>query len=260
LCLRGITAKLDLVPARTPPLGTGLAAPSRDFIQLIDGVRIGCSTGYMAESRGDWKRLIDVALSTSPSAIELSALSSDELPGLVSFLSAQPSLPFGYISIHAPTKGLVNGIGAYLAMLQKLPRYVGAIVFHPDTIDDPAPLRQLGRSVVFENMDARKAIGQTPESLDELFYLLPEAGFCLDVAHASGIDPTLELAQRLLERHGARLREVHLSSLSESGKHVPLKWLDIRRFAPILDRCRHVPWILEAPPPSASTEADVNAA
>jgi hypothetical protein len=226
----------------------------------VRGVRLGTSTGYMTAIRGDWERLTQAASKTSRSAIELSALSLAELPRLASFLRSRGSLSFEYVSVHAPTKGLTSGAPDYLNVLRRLPKYVQAIIFHPDTVNEPAKLRALGGRVVFENMDTRKARGQTPESLDDLFHALPGAGFCLDLAHASGVDPTLELAVRLLERYGSRLREVHLSSLDENGKHVSLTWPDSQRFARILNRCRHVPWILEAPPPSAAGRAEVNAA
>ena len=62
---------------------------------------MGVSTGVF-ESRGDWERLVAEATDTSTSAVELSALSEDELPGLIAYLAAGPRLPFRYVSVHAP--------------------------------------------------------------------------------------------------------------------------------------------------------------
>ena len=51
----------------------------------------------------------------------------------------------------------------------------------------------------------------------------------------------------ILDRFGPRLRQVHLSSLDAQQHHVPLTEKHEAIFAPLLDRCRDVPWILEAP-------------
>ncbi len=136
-----------------------------------------------------------------------------------------------------------------VSWLLALPAGVRAIVAHPDTIDDFAPYRALGSRLVIENMDARKATGRTPEELASVFRQLPEAGFCFDIAHAWSLDPTMQLADELLDRYGTRLRHVHLSSLQD-GKHVPVLPEHDALFQPILDRCRDVPWILEAEKPS----------
>ena len=129
--------------------------------------------------------------------------------------------------------------------LERLPAYVASIVLHPDVIEDPAAYRGLGRRAVIENMDTRKRTGQSVSDLEPLFEALPAAGFCLDVAHVSAVDPTMELAHDLLDRFGSRLRQVHLSSLA-GGSHASLTEPDAERFRPVLRRCVDVPWILEA--------------
>jgi hypothetical protein len=211
---------------------------------------VGCSTGYMHEQRGDWPGLVRQAAAQSSFAVELAALSEPELPGLVRYLESGPSLPFLFVSVHAPSKhrripelDLVN-------MLAGLPHWVDAVVVHPDSIDEPSLYEQLGRTLVIENMDARKPIGQTAEQLEQLFDELPEAGLCFDVAHAKSVDPSMEEGARILDEFGDRLRHVHLSSLDDTCHHVPLTAADESLFAPLLSRCRDVPWILEAPPSS----------
>ncbi|MEA2297239.1 MAG: hypothetical protein QOF77_175 [Solirubrobacteraceae bacterium] len=62
---------------------------------------VGCSTGYMTDIRGDWPTLVDRAAQTSSSAIELSALSEDELPGLLAYLANAPRLPLHFVSVQA---------------------------------------------------------------------------------------------------------------------------------------------------------------
>jgi hypothetical protein len=208
---------------------------------------LGMSTGALFEQRGDWMALVAKAQRTSTFAIELAALDVDELPGLVHFLSTAPALPFRFISLHAPSKGRRLREKQLVAMLAQIVRCVDAIVVHPDTIDDPARFAPLGAALVLENMDSRKHDGRTADELEPYFAALPHAGLCFDVAHAASVDDGLGEGERLLDRHGARLRHVHVSSLDEDCHHVALTAADEERFGPLLRRCRDVPWILEAP-------------
>jgi hypothetical protein len=157
-------------------------------------------------------------------------------------------MPFRYLSVHAPVKNRDPDEPATVAMLTGLPLSVRSVVAHPDAVSDPGGYRALGTRLVLENMDDRKGKGRAADELAPLFEELPEAGFCLDVAHARSVDPTMEAAHEMLDRFRARLRHVHLSSLAD-GRHVPLTEEDEVLFAEILDRCRDVPCILEARPP-----------
>ncbi len=208
---------------------------------------LGTSTGALVDQRGDWDALVREAQSTSTFAVELAALSADELPELLHFLAAAPALPFHFISLHAPSKGRRLREKQLVAMLLEVVRRVDAVVVHPDTIDDPARFAALGSALVLENMDARKRGGRTAAELEPYFAALPQAGFCFDIAHAASVDEELVEGGRLLDRFGTRLRHVHVSSLDEDCHHVPLSDADEERFGPLLRRCRDVPWILEAP-------------
>ncbi len=210
---------------------------------------VGPSTGYMSGARGDWPRLVAAAESCSVHVVELSALSAAELPGLVAFLDDAGELPFEHISVHAPSKGW-DGTPAQLAgALATLPEQVGGIVVHPETLGDPLAFAPLGSRLRLENMDTRKPDARTVAELARFFALLPDARFCLDVAHAQLNDPTLALAHELLDAFGERLAEVHLSSITPGGEHVALRSADAEAFAPVLERCIGVPWVLEAPLP-----------
>jgi hypothetical protein len=164
----------------------------------------------------------------------------------VSYLRSEPRLPFDYVSVHAPVKGIDAIRGP--SLLQQLPPRVRSIVVYPDAEIDLASCRALGSRLTIENMDFRKDSGRVAAELEPFFAALPDAGFCLDIAHAHSIDPSMNAAHELLDRFGGRLRQVHLSSLCD-GHHVPVTEGDESLFAPVLDRCRDVPWILEAPPP-----------
>jgi hypothetical protein len=179
---------------------------------------------------------------------ELSALSSDELPGLLDYLRSNPRLPFRYLSVHAPVKGSSEDD---FELLGQLPLWVRAVVVHPDVLPaELGPLRRLGGRLLLENMDSRKDTGRTVSELAPFFDQLPDAGFCFDVAHCWSIDPTMTLGHDLLDAFRSRLRHVHLSSLAAGGQHVGLTAEHEELFAGVLDRCRDVPWVLEALPPA----------
>jgi len=209
---------------------------------------VGISTGVFATLRSSWPPLVAEACAVSTYAVELSALSESELPGLISYLGSKPRLPFSYISVHAPVKGLAADEVSTAQTLGRLPLFVRSIVTHPDVLRDVRPYRSLGTRLVLENMDDRRHTGRTAGELAAMFDELPEAGFCFDVAHARAVDPSMSVAQELLDAFRSRLRQVHVSSLL-AGRHVPLTDEDEELFAPTLARCRDVPWILEALPP-----------
>jgi len=204
----------------------------------------------MADRRGDWPALTWEALRTSVYAVELAALSEDELPALVDYLGSGVDLPFRFVSVHAPSKHRRMSEAELVDALSALPCWIDAIVVHPDTIEDPALYRRLGSRLALENMDARKADGRTAEELAPYFETLPDAGLCFDVAHAWAIDPAMEEGERMLDRFADRLRHVHVSSLDARGHHVPLTPEHEDLFEHTLGRCLGVPWILEAPLPA----------
>lgn len=202
----------------------------------------------MTDARGDWPTLVEKASRLSSFAVELAALAEDELPTLLHFLAEAPPLPFRYLSVHGPSKARRMDESELVTQLATTPDFVDAIVLHPDQILDPSAYAPLGTRLVIENMDSRKPRGIGRVELEDLFEALPEAGFCFDVAHAWTVDPSMELAHDLLDGLAPRLRHVHLSSISAEHKHVPLSAEHEMLFAPLLARCRDVPWILEAAP------------
>ena len=57
----------------------------------------------------------------------------------------------------------------------------------------------------------------------------------------------MAVGDELLDAYRTRLRHLHVSSLSPDLAHIPLTEEHEELFAPLLGRCRDVPWILEAP-------------
>ena len=215
---------------------------------------VGASTGWLAAAEReagtpalDWPVLAGRAARGGGDACELAALAEPELASLVAWLEQRPSLPFAFVSLHAPSKQRQLPEPELVALLARVADRVDAIVVHPDVIDDHAVWATLGRTLVLENMDPRKADGQTAASLAAHFAKLPDAGLCFDVAHAHAIDPTLAVGHEILDRFGDRLRHLHVSALDAGHHHVALSRADEQAVAPLLMRCRDVPWILEAP-------------
>jgi hypothetical protein len=223
------------------------ALPTMRWPRVRDHTTIGASTGYMSDARSEWPVLARRAASESIAAVEFSALSEPELPGLIEWLEQRPSLPFQWTGAHGPTKGRQMEERDLVDALLALAAHVDVVVLHPDTMQDPSLYRELGSALAIENMDARKPVGQTAEQLEAFFDALPDARLCFDVAHAGAIDPSMIEGERILDAFASRLSHVHVSSLDEASHHVSLSSLDEQRFTPLLDRCRDVPWILEAP-------------
>jgi hypothetical protein len=220
---------------------------AQNHVDVRDHHPLGASTGCLDAPRGDWPALTDEACAAAPFAVELAALSERELPGLVRYLAWEPDLPFRYVSVHAPTKHRRMSEAELIEQLCALPAWLDAIVVHPDVMDDVEAYAAVGCRLVIENMDARKTDGRTARELERFFDALPDAGFCLDVAHAWSIDPSMREGQLMLDRYASRLRELHVSSLRADGTHVPLTDDHEELFGPLLSRCRDVPWIFEAP-------------
>jgi sugar phosphate isomerase/epimerase len=221
---------------------------------ITDDATIGLSTGWDSRLRGDWPGSLTAAARFG-AAVELSALAADELPGLIAFLAGRTEVAapgsatsFRYVSVHGPAKGVTDW-KAVAGQLELVPAFVQTIVLHPDTFADECvqPLRVIGARLCLENMDCRKHRARSADELAAFFETFPEAGFCLDVAHAWTVDSTLAGGHELLDRYGDRLRQIHTSGIDEDGHHRPTTKADLDRYAPLLERCRHVPWIFESP-------------
>lgn len=157
-------------------------------------------------------------------AVELSALRHHELAPLVEALDGLEGdlAAFSHVSFHAPSAFPEAEEEAVVALLERVHDRGIALVVHPDVIRTPPLWRRLGTALRIENMDVRKPVGQTVDDLLPLFARLPEARFCLDVAHARQVDPTMAEAERLLLRLAVRLAEIHVSHVDEASTHHPL--------------------------------------
>lgn len=210
----------------------------------MDG--IGFSTGSVAKS--DVAGALRLLWPHDCGAVELSALRTHELEPLV---RAIPHLQLGHyahVSVHAPSAFPAREEAAIAAALLPLARRGWLVVLHPDAIRNFRLWAAFGSRLAIENMDRRKPVGRTVRELLPVFERLPQASFCLDVAHAWQCDPSLSEAASLLGRFGERLAEVHVSELDTASRHVRLTPAGIDAYQSLADLIPlHVPVIIEAP-------------
>jgi hypothetical protein len=219
---------------------------------------IGFSTGALA--LGDFDAALAILKESPCRAVELSALRDRELRGLMLALPRLELAEFQYVSVHVPSKftGLSEASAAN-ELLVCIDRNI-PIVVHPDAISDFACWRQFGSLLSIENMDKRKRIGRTADELEPFFAALPDARFCLDLAHARQVDDTMGEARELLRRYGSRLLQMHISELDAGGHHFSLSMASInaiRRVAYLIGA--DVPAIVESQIPSRAIEREVEA-
>lgn len=208
--------------------------------------RIGFSTGSVV--RSDPRAALDLLARHPTGAVELSALRAFELQPLI---RAIPTLPLGaypYVSVHAPS-AFGRAQERDIARALRPVRDRGwQVVVHPDVLHDFGVWAEFGGALCIENMDARKPTGRTAAEMRAVFTRLPEASFCLDLAHARQCDPSMREAVRLLHAFGERLTQVHISQLDEQSRHVRLDGdagLDFELVAPLIPP--DVPLIIESP-------------
>lgn len=196
---------------------------------------IGFSTGALAKS--DFREGLDLQRREGISAIEISALRDHELQPLLEALPTLEVPDVAYVSFHAPSKLVETSEADAVRMVERLPRG-WPIVVHPDVVRTPTLWRGLGSRVCLENMDNRKTTGRTVDELRELFAMLPEARFCLDVGHARQVDPTMTTALLMLREFGSRLVQLHVSDVGPRGEHLPVGVMAQLAFSRI---AQHVP-------------------
>jgi hypothetical protein len=207
---------------------------------------MGIGTGAFLAERDDWPSAVRRARDEDWRVIELTAITEPLFDSLVLYLAETDARLAGFdrVSVHAPA--LFRSSPS--AVAKGIPSSLEAhdVILHPDVYRREEPLADLGGRAVFENMDVNKSFGRTVSDLAEVFQRFPSASFCLDVAHVWTNDRTLRLGFELLDAFGDRLRQVHLSGIGADGTHRPTTPADLSLYRPLLDRCSHVPWVLES--------------
>ena len=220
---------------------------------------IGFSTGALA--LGDFERALRMLRGRAVEVVELSALRERELAPLVDSAARLGLEQFRHVAVHAPSRIAPGHEPAVVEQLASLAARGWPVVLHPDAVSDWALWRPLGAALLVENMDRRKATGRTADELAAALDRVPEAGLCLDVGHAHQQDPTMAGARLILERFGARLREVHLSHVTSSSAHERLSrdaLLAARAVAALIPE--QIPIVLETPVTEEQIDEELRAA
>jgi hypothetical protein len=190
--------------------------------------RVGFSTGALA--RGDFRKALQMLAGKDVSAVELSALRQDELMPLVKQLGELDLTSFNYVSFHAPSSIDRSFESKALELLEEVAARKWPIIVHPDAMHTPADWNRLGECLCIENMDKRKAVGQTAQDLAHFFELLPKASLCFDIGHARQVDPTMSEAAAILRSFRGRIQQLHVSEVNTQSKHDALSLESILAF------------------------------
>jgi hypothetical protein len=207
---------------------------------------IGFSTGAIGDH--DVAQGIAHTKALGCRVVELSVLRDHEFDGFLDQLNSLDLQGFDYCSVHCPSKFLREREPSIVQGLGRVVQRGWPIVLHPDVIHEVAPWRSLGRSLLIENMDLRKATGWFATQLGYWFDLLPAAGLCFDVGHAFQVDPTGRMALAILNQHGGRLRQVHCSHVDPQGRHGAVMATDVQQFNLVAHLIPEgIPIIVESP-------------
>lgn len=219
---------------------------------------IGFSTGSVAKS--DVIRALRLLRAHDTAAVELSALRTHELAPLLRAIPHLGLEGYEHVSVHAPSAFSAADEPGIAAALLPLARRGWLVIVHPDTLHNHGLWRAFGRRLAIENMDRRKPVGRTVQELWPVFHHLPEASFCLDLAHALQCDATLGEAGRLLSAFDGRLAEVHVSELDSQSRHVRLTRAGIEAYQALAELIPlNVPAIIEAPAQPHEIAAELEA-
>lgn len=184
---------------------------------MASSLKPGFSTGalYKADIAPISKQAITVMRELGCSAIELGCNQPERMKFLKDIEPADLA-GFEYVSLHTPAISILGGadqgtrnlLGAIQAAHERL--NLSAVVVHPDQVSDWSVFKHYSFPLAIENMDNRKAWGQTAADLRTLF---AEHDFkmVLDLNHCHVNDATMNLAKELYSAFKERIVESHLS-------------------------------------------------
>ena len=209
-------------------------------------MKIGFSTGSLA--KGNFFAALDILTYSSANVIEISALRDFELAPLIDAFDDLHLNQYEAVSLHAPSKLGAFSETAMVKLLRKMADNGIPIVVHPNIINNMSLWKPIGSFLYIENMDMRNPVGRTTEDLEEIFYNLPDASFCFDIAHARQVDPTMVEAMDMVRAFGKRIKQLHVSVVNSKSIHEPLSIeaiIDYRKITKYIDK--DTPIILESP-------------
>lgn len=218
--------------------------------------KFGFSTGAIA--KGNFRHALTLLKQLGIRVIELSALREHELPPLADALPRLDLSDFDYVSVHAPSKLDRMSEAEAFRLLSRATTLNIPVVVHPDTLRDAKLWQTFGPLLLIENLDKRKACARTAEELKVVFELFPDAKFCLDVAHARQVDPTMAEAKRMLRLFGSKLCQIHASGLNANSTHGALSRAASSAFSQIAHLIPgEVPVVLESQVPEQAICSEI---
>ena len=206
---------------------------------------VGFSTGAL--ERGDYRTALRWLRKNRIQNVELSALRLEELDPLIEDLDSLSLQSFTYVSFHAPSDFPEREEARVVDLLGKVFNRGWNIIAHPDMIRKPHLWRRFGSRLLLENMDRRKSDGRTAGELARWFAELPQARFCLDLAHARQLDTTLVLLAEMIKNFRARIAEIHISDLDSYCSHQPMSAISVNDYRSIATKVfQRLPIIIES--------------
>jgi len=151
-------------------------------------------------------------------AIEFNCLSSENFQAIFDNISKDDLVGFEYVSVHAPSFGKLTGDESRnaLDLAQKVYEKLNFnhLVIHPNEINDWNIFQKYLFPISIENMDSRKDVGRTVESMKKIFGIY-DGAMTLDLNHCFMNDQSMKLANDMNSEFGKRIEEVHLSGCDE---------------------------------------------
>lgn len=180
-------------------------------------ILIGFSTGFLWHTypRAS-KEIIEICKNMGCKAIALHC--PIEEIHLMNELKPSDLRDFDFVSFHSPcgteNPDILDIVQEFHQKLQ-----FDAVTIHPNEIKNWSDLKSYNMPFSVENMDNRKKVGRTLESMKELMSQ-NEYMVTLDINHCYVNDPTLKLAEDLWNEFKDRISHFHLSGYE--GRHDPL--------------------------------------
>ena len=164
---------------------------------------LGFSTGCLYKTHERVSReTFDVFREIGCNAIEVTCKDNASIEKLIKEISLSDLSGFSYISLHAPNVCDVDALNL-LQEAQEIFNFE-TIVFHPEEVEDWDMLHKFNLPLAIENMDWRKEIGKSVESMEDIFSKL-NARMVLDINHCFTIDHSMLLAQNMFEKFDAKI-------------------------------------------------------
>ncbi|MCK4355104.1 hypothetical protein KAW43_01990 [Candidatus Parcubacteria bacterium] len=180
---------------------------------------IGFSTGILYHTYPSAsKEMIQICKNMGCDIIELNC--PVERFDLMDKLKQSDLRDFKFVSFHLPC-GVSSKNFEFLKKVQSFHNKLkfDEVVVHPDVIEDWNVLKLFNLPFSIENMDEKKKIGRTLESMKKIMSQ-NDYNVTLDINHCYVNDPTLKLAEDLWDEFKGRISHFHLSGYEKS--HDPL--------------------------------------